>query len=567
MKQWITVCLVLCGMVQSSMAQAPKWMDKARQAVFSVITYDADGKIMNSGNAFFVSEDGVALSDYALFRRAARAIAVNTQGVQMPVECILGANELFDVIKFKVQVGKKVQPLVVATTQPAVGSTVYLLPYSTQKNRTFTQGTLQAEDKASGNYAYYTLAMQLKEKMVSCPVMTAGGEVMGLAQRASGQDTATTCYAMDARYAMDLKITPFSGTDVALQGVGIRKALPDTEEQALVALYMASTQLPAEGYMEMLDAFVQQYPHSADGYMRRASQRMAVAQDEAAMAAVEADMDKALQVAEKRDDVLYNRAKLMYGYLLRTADAPYKDWSFAKALDEVRQALSIQPLPVYRQLEGDLCFADKRYEEALKAYQEVNATPMASAASFYSTAKTKEVLQAPVEEVVALLDSCVSRFTAPYTVEAAPYLLERAQARMDANQARAAVLDYDAYYEAVGGRVNDVFYSYRSQATLKSKQFQRALDDLAKAIELNPAELTYRAELAVVNLRIGRNDEAIRILREALALDENYSEAYRLMGIALIQQKKNAEACDCFAKAKALGDPNVDALIEKHCKK
>ena len=37
---------------------------------------------------------------------------------------------------------------------------------------------------------------------------------------------------------------------------------------------------------------------------------------------------------------------------------------------------------------------------------------------------------------------------------------------------------------------------------MKAKQYQRALDDMAKAIELNPEDLTYRAELAVVNLRV-----------------------------------------------------------------
>ena len=43
-------------------------------------------------------------------------------------------------------------------------------------------------------------------------------------------------------------------------------------------------------------------------------------------------------------------------------------------------------------------------------------------------------MKAPAEEVLALMDSCVVRFTEPYTEEAAPYLLERAQARMNANQ-------------------------------------------------------------------------------------------------------------------------------------
>ena len=132
--------------------------------------------------------------------------------------------------------------------------------------------------------------------------------------------------------------------------------------------------------------------------------------------------------------------------------------------------------------------------------------------------------------------------------------------------ARNAMLDYDAYYNAVNGKVNDMFYYYREQAALKAKQYQRALDDMAKAIELNPEDLTYRAELAVVNLRVGRYEEALNVLKAALEKDPKYAEAYRLMGIAQLQMKKDKEACASFAKAKELGDPNVDALIEKHCK-
>lgn len=148
-------------------------------------------------------------------------------------------------------------------------------------------------------------------------------------------------------------------------------------------------------------------------------------------------------------------------------------------------------------------------------------------------------MKAPAEEVLALMDSCVVRFTEPYTEEAAPYLLERAQARMNANQARAAMLDYDAYYKAVNGKVNDVFYYYREQAALKAKQFQRALNDMEKAIELSPKDLTYRAELAVVNIRVGRNEEALKVLQDALAIDSKYAEAYRLMGIVQLQMKRN----------------------------
>ena len=45
------------------------------------------------------------------------------------------------------------------------------------------------------------------------------------------------------------------------------------------------------------------------------------------------------------------------------------------------------------------------------------------------------------------------------------------------------------------------------------------------------------------------------MLKAALEKDPKYAEAYRLMGIAQLQMKKDKEACASFAKAKELGDP------------
>ncbi len=557
--------LSLCLLAQGGMAQAPKWVEKAKQAVFSVVTYDQSDKILNTGNGFFISEDGVALSDYTLFKGAKRAVIVNSEGKQMPVVNIMGADDMYDVVKFRVGTEKKVHALPVATTQPVAGAEVYLLPYSTQKDRSCTKGHVKAADKVEGNYYYYTLEMQLKDKMLSCPLANAEGAVFGMAQKSSGQDTATICYAVDARYAMAQNISALSYNDAALADIGIKKALPDTEEQALVFLYMASAQLSPQKYAEVLDDFIAQYPNSAEGYMRRATNLLANANDEATMERVSADMDRALEVTQEEQGTRFDRAKLIYNYLLSNPQPPYKDWSWDKALEEIRKAIAIQPLPIYTQTEGDILFAKQDYPGALAAYEQVNRSELASPTSFFSAAQTKEMMKAPATEVLALMDSCVSRCPEPYTELAAPYLLARAQALLNANQARKAMLDYDAYYKAVNGNVNAAFYYYREQAAIQARQYQRALDDLAKAIELAPNELLYRAELAVVNIRVGRSEEAIRVLQEALKIEPKYAEAYRLMGQAHIQLGKKDEACDCFAKAKELGDPNVDALIEKHC--
>ena len=568
MKKILILPLAFFFLAQGSMAQTPKWVEKAKRAVFSVVTYDKNDKMLNTGNGFFVSEDGLALSDYTLFKGAERAVIITADGKQMPVDVILGANDMYDVIKFRVGITeKKVPALTVAKTVPAVGADAWMLPYSTQKSIACVSGKVKDVAKAAGEYHYYTLGMQMKDKMVSCPVMNVEGEVFGISQKSSGIDTVNTCYAAGAAFAMSQKINALSLGDATLKSIGIRKGLPDTEEQALVYLFMASSQLKEEDYGILLEDFIRQYPDNTDGYLRRASYYIAKGKDGQSWYDKAAeDLEKALKVTRKKDDVYYNIAKLIHAYQLSKPETTYKDWTYDTALENVREAIALDSLPVYIQLEGDILFAKSDYEGALAAYEKVNASNISSPATFFSAAKTKELLKADPKEVLVLLDSCIARCPQPVTAAYAPYLLERAQMRMNADQARDAMLDYDAYFKAVNGQVNDVFYYYREQAALKARQYQRALDDIAKAVELNPKDLTYQAEQAVVNLRVGRYEEAVRILGNVIKTEPKYAEAYRLLGLCQIQLKKTDEACANFNKAKELGDPNADDLIKKDCK-
>ena len=55
MKKILILPLLLIFLAQGSMAQTPKWVEKAKRAVFSVVTYDKNDKMLNTGNGFFVS--------------------------------------------------------------------------------------------------------------------------------------------------------------------------------------------------------------------------------------------------------------------------------------------------------------------------------------------------------------------------------------------------------------------------------------------------------------------------------------------------------------------------------
>lgn len=563
----ILLLLTCCLTIQWGHAQAPKWADKAKKAVFSIVTYDKDHQMKSTGNGFYIDANGTALSDYSLFEGAEQAVIIDADSRELPVLSIMGANSMYDVVKFNTQADKKTVALKVANQPAAVGETVYLMPYSTQKAAVCQTGTVTRVDTIGDHAYYYSLAMTTSEKTVSCPIMNANGEVLGLIQK-NASDDAKESYAIGATYGASLSISPLSVGDMTLNKIGIRKALPDTEDQALVYLFMASTQQSPEMYMNTLNQFVEQYPNNADGYLRRATAHMTYA-DEAHYALADADLKKAMEVTTNPGETTYNIAKLMYNYQLTlNAETPtYADWGHEKALGLIRQSIQADPQPVYVQLEGDILFALKQYPAAYEAYDKVNHSDIASAATFYSAAKAKQLIEGADEaEVLALMDSAVARFTKPYTSEAAPYFYERAEIKAQMGKFRDAVLDYDAFYDAIGGRVTAAFYVQRQSAEVQCKMYQQAINDINKAVEMAPEDPMVWMEKGSVHVRVGQHAEAIEALNKTIQLDPKAAAAYRMLGYCQVQQKKQKEACANFAKAQELGDEVVEGLMQKYCK-
>lgn len=560
---WILICCLTASTVS---AQAPKWAEKAKKAVFSIVTYNKDNQIKSTGNGFYIDEQGTALSDYNLFDGAERAVIINADGKQLDVINIQGANAMYDIVKFRTPVDKKQMTLALAPQPAKVGETVYLLPYSTQKSATVQTGKVTAVDSIGTNSFYYTLEMKTGEKTVSCPIMNANGQVLGMIQK-NASDESTESYAISADYGAGLAISALSMNDGALNKIGIKKALPDTEDQALVFVYMSAEQMDKADYLALLNDFLQQYPNSYEGYIRRANLYM---YDENApqYALADEDLKKALETGSNKEEAHYQVAKALYSYLVSLGEKEgYSEWNYEKALQTAQTASHASGQPLHIQLEGDIYFAQGKYAEAFVCYDKVSKSSLASAETFYSAAKAKQLMEgSDINEVLALMDSAIVQLKKPYFAEAAPYFYERADIRVQAGKFRDAVMDYNTFHEAVSGDVTALFYYQREQAEMQCRMYQQALDDINKAVEMAPEEVDFLVEKGSVHLRVNQLDEAIAAFTKALTMDDKYAAAYRMLGYCQAMQKKNKEACANFAKAKELGDTVVDQLIEKYCK-
>ena len=430
----------------------PGWVKKATKSVFTVKTFSADGSLIGSSNGFFTGTDGEAVSNFTPFKGASRAVIIDAAGKEMPVSAIMGANDMYDVVKFRVA-ASKTQPLTIATEIAPTGSTVWLLPY--RETKVIKSGAVRKAETFQVEYAYYTVAMQTPETAVSCPLLNEAGEVVGLMQQpASAADSLS--YAVSARFADSLKVTGFSLNDPTLKLTAIKKELPQTLEETNLLIYLAGSTVDSATYVGLVDEMIEKFPDAPDGYVYRAE----IAANTANYAAAEKDMQQALKVADVKDEVLFSYARMIYNKEIYQNLQPFEPWSLDKALAQIQEANGINPQPGYRQLEGNILFAQKKYDDAYNIFIELTDTNLDKAEMWYGAARCKE-MQKDTIAMLALLDSAVCTFSKPYLKQAAPYLWTRGNKRFDCGKYRDAVADFNEYEQLMAAQVNARFYYIR----------------------------------------------------------------------------------------------------------
>lgn len=558
MKRFLTSLLFIVYCLLSNVALAqPGWTKKASKAVFTLKTFDDQGTLIGGATGFFVSDNGIALSSYAPFKGASRAVVIDAGGKELPVVCILGANETYDVARFQVS-ANKTQPLSLHQGVAAEGKAAWLLPYREVKN--IPTGTITKAETFNGAYAYYTVGLTMPEGTVGAPLLNEAGEVIGLMQQPYQQADATN-YAVSALFADSLRISGLSINDPTLKSIKLKKALPDEIEQALLTLYVAGAQMDSTSYAALINDFIEKFPKSQEGYIYRAQ----LAANGNNFVQADQDMSLALQTNDKPDEAHYSFSQMIYQKEVYQPQVVFEPWNLDKALTEAQQAYAASPMPAYRYQQAVVLFAMKRYDEAYVIYAELFDSPLRSPDLFYEAARCKQLTNDTTAQL-ALLDSCIAQFSRPYLKEAAPYLLACSQAKMQVGKNRDAVNLLNDYEQLMAAQVNDQFYYLRFQAEVAGRLFQQALNDITKAIDMAPESDLYYAEKASLQVRVGLYDDAATTAAEAIHVAPDHSDGYLFLGLAQCLKGQKAEGVKNLLKAKELGDPQADTLIEKYSK-
>ena len=556
---------------------APKWTAKACKAIVSVLTYDRNNELLHSGTGAFITPDGVGVSDYSVWRDAYSGAVVDQDGHRYEVERILGADDTYGVVRFRVSGAKKVSTLSAATSSAAAqGRSVLALTYGKSAPVSCPQAVIEKKDVVEDGFAYLTLSTAFPDKFTGAMLFTVEGDFVGIVQ----SPIAGKSYATDSHHAtaIEVEALPKRTDAVALQNIHLRKGLPSAQEEALVYLYFQSRSADNDTYIDLLDLFVSTWPDCAEGYLRRATPLM----DLQRFGEADRDLQTYLRLAADKGQAEANVANAIFSKLTYQHDVAYEPWTYDLALEHIEKALAETDRQMaaaatdslrravgqtrygYQLQKAQILMAKPDTEAAVALYEQLASGPYRSPALLYAEAMARQQRGDSASVLMALLDSAVAMFPEPIPEEAATYIMRRGQLKALQGRYREAVLDYNQYCYLKNNKVSAVFYYERSQLEVQGRMYQQALDDLDQAIERAPREALYYVEKSALLLRVNELNSCIENAMLALRIDPDLSDAYRILGYALILKGDKAGGRKNLEKAVALGDESAQELIDKY---
>ncbi len=527
-------------------------VQKAAKSVFTLTTYKADGSILSTTHGVYFSAPNEGISSFKPFVGASRATILDASGKSSEVETIIGANEMYDICRFRLSQSNGV---LLPTCQTTASGQVWAVEYSTKK-ADIVPLTINSSEQFLEHYNYYIINEEINEDIEGCPILTDGGELIGLVQQSG---TSYAIHSTDARYYADLNSSGLSAYDAVFQKTNIRTNLPADREQARL---MLMTLTPATDSLHMVQTtsdYIAKYPEDIDGYSIMATYEA----QHGNFARASSLMETAIKKVKDKQEAYYEYAKLIYNSVLYSEDDEGK-WTLDLAEENVEKAIALDNQPIYRHLLARIIFSKGDYEEALKMFEELTKSPLSNSEIYYEIAQCKNNLGESQEDVFAAIEKAVEVCPTPLTSLSAPYILARGVMLDEMEEYKRALADYNLYDSLMAYRADADFYYLKARCEVNLRQFQQAINDYSHAVILSPSQVTYLAELAALQLRVAQYEEALKACELSFYITTDYPDIYVVQGLALHQLGRDSEAREAWNKATELGDQRGEEYIEKY---
>lgn len=194
MKQRLTILSILLLSINLAFGQTnlKDLVAQNEKAIFSIFTYDDFGVPSGSGTGFFISSQGIGISNFHVLGGAANAIIKTNDEKTYKIIEILESNESADLIKFKVENkdGRTFPFLSKKTTPLQKGEDIFVIGNPHGFESTVSEGIVSSIRETEGYEEVIQITAPISPGSSGSPVMTSDGKVVAVAtfQYTEGQN-------------------------------------------------------------------------------------------------------------------------------------------------------------------------------------------------------------------------------------------------------------------------------------------------------------------------------------------------------------------------------------------
>jgi DNA/RNA endonuclease G (NUC1) len=172
----------------SSNISSPTLMElfkKYKSAVFMIIT--SDGKESKQGSGFFISSDGIGVSNYHVFEGTNKGLEIIKleSGEQFKISEVLASNKEDDYIIFRVNSNHEMNFFSLASTLPEIGEEVFAIGNPKGLEHTLSKGIISGY--RDENKALIQTTAEITHGSSGGPLLNMKGELIGITTAGMGE--------------------------------------------------------------------------------------------------------------------------------------------------------------------------------------------------------------------------------------------------------------------------------------------------------------------------------------------------------------------------------------------
>ena len=512
---------------------------QVKSGVFIIYTQGSDS--ISQGTGFFISDSGIAISNFHVFEDADKAIVILDNGAECLISRLIDSNKDLDYVIFQVE--KKMNtcyPLKIATEMPEIGSTCFTIGNPKGLTQTLSIGNISGY-RNQDNLIQTTT--EITHGSSGGPLFNTSGQVIGITSKGFGE--------ANLNFALNISKVPYQAYVSSNETPIIdKKLIPNALIKSTIEKYYAT--IFNKDYSTLYDLYTPSIDRYYNDFNILQSQAVENAKDYWTKFKIISASNminwETLNVTPSSDETFYVTFNMEY-YIQREEIKKIKTFNL-DIIMTVTKNMKIKSIyeniikypqsasgeqPNFLKVEefyicisqADARYSNKDFRGAIISYTKALEIKPDYAAAYYRRGNAKNELEFYVE--------AINDFNK--AIEINPKLalayLSRGYAKSQLLLFSKAIEDYTVAIK-IGPKMAEAHY-WRANAIsmlqdYKASQFRDytiALTDYSFAIDIDPKNPNYYYYRGQVRIRSGNKDFACADFKSALDLGK--TEAYEMI--------------------------------------